>query len=217
MDYMFFIKITVRLALAVIVGALIGSERARHGRAAGMRTHILVCLGATLTAIIGVFSNDYLGNSGDITRLSAQVISGIGFLGAGMIILKSNNVITGLTTAAGVWATSVIGIALGFGFYTGAVLCTLLFLFSTFLFAKFEKRKKNAESIYVEIDDMYSTNRILNELKEKIGNDFSHQISKPKSLYQGNLGITLLAARNTDIDIDTILEIKGVVFVEEDE
>ena len=112
LDLDFVLQILIRTFLAVIIGGLIGSERARHGRAAGMRTHILVCLGACLTSMISIYAALYLGSTGDLTRISAQVISGIGFLGAGMIILKNNNVITGLTTAAGVWTTSVIGIAL---------------------------------------------------------------------------------------------------------
>ena len=118
----------VRSLAAVLIGALIGSERARHGRAAGMRTHILVCLGACMTSMTSLFVSDVLGNTGDVFRIGSQVISGIGFLGAGMIILKNNNVITGLTTAAGVWTTGTIGIALGYGYYIGAFVVTALFL-----------------------------------------------------------------------------------------
>ncbi len=92
----------LRSLAAVVIGGLIGSERARHGRAAGMRTHILVCLGACMTSMTSMFVSDSLGNNGDVFRIPAQVVSGIGFLGAGMIILKNNNMITGLTTAAGV-------------------------------------------------------------------------------------------------------------------
>ena len=91
----------LRSLAAVIIGGLIGSERARHGRAAGMRTHILVCLGTCMTSMTSMFVSDALGNNGDVFRIPAQMVSGIGFLGAGMIILKSNNIITGLTTAAG--------------------------------------------------------------------------------------------------------------------
>ena len=217
MDYIFLTKVFVRLFLAVVVGAVIGSERAKHGRAAGRRTHILVCLGATLTSLIGLFAANYLGNTGDITRISAQVISGIGFLGAGMIILKGNNVITGLTTAAGVWATSVIGIALGFGFYTGAIICTVLFLVSTLLFARLERRTKNVEAVYLEIDDMYSTNRIIDEIKEIVPFPFSHQISSPKSQTQGHLGITVIFERNSSFDPNCLLKISNVVFVEEED
>ena len=107
--------------IPLIAGVLIGSERARHGRAAGMRTHIIVCLGSALTSMISIFVSDITGNGGDVLRISAQVISGIGFLGAGMIILKNNNVITGLTTAAGVWTTSIIGMAAAVAAYDSGV------------------------------------------------------------------------------------------------
>ena len=85
--------VLIRSLAAVLVGTLIGSERARHGRAAGMRTHILVCLGACMTSMTSVFVAQAAGIDGDVFRIPAQVISGIGFLGAGMIILKNNSMI----------------------------------------------------------------------------------------------------------------------------
>ena len=84
--------VAFRSMIAVLIGLFIGMERARHGRAAGMRTHVLVCLGSAVTAMTGLYINQVAG-SGDVLRLAAQVISGVGFLGAGMIILKGNNVI----------------------------------------------------------------------------------------------------------------------------
>lgn len=117
MDWKLLLEVVIKSVAAVIIGGVIGSERARHGRAAGMRTHILVCLGATLTAMTGMYLSAKMG-TGDAMRISAQVVSGIGFLGVGMIIIKNNNVVSGLTTAAGIWATSIVGIALGYGFYT---------------------------------------------------------------------------------------------------
>ena len=160
-------EIFTKAVLAVLIGGLIGSERARHGRAAGMRTHILVCLGAALTSMISIHVAAVTG-TGDVLRIPAQVISGIGFLGAGMIILKNNNVITGLTTAAGVWTTSIIGIALGYGFYSGAIICAALFLIAIILFSKLERRKKSTEVIYIEIDNMYRANDICKKIKEMI-------------------------------------------------
>lgn len=151
-----------------MIGSLIGSERARHGRAAGMRTHILVCLGACMTSMTSMYVADILGSDGDVFRIPAQVISGIGFLGAGMIILKSNNMITGLTTAAGVWTTATIGVALGYGYYIGAAVVTVLFLSTIILFARFERKRKSAEVIYVEIDDPYRVNAVLGRMKELI-------------------------------------------------
>ena len=75
------INVLIKSLLAVVMGGLIGTERAKHGRAAGMRTHVLVCLGSTLTSMTGLYVSDVLGNTGDITRMAAQVISGVGFFG----------------------------------------------------------------------------------------------------------------------------------------
>ena len=162
------IEVLLRSIAAVVIGTLIGSERARHGRAAGMRTHILVCLGACMTSMTSMFVSDVLGNNGDVFRIPAQVVSGIGFLGAGMIILKNNNMITGLTTAAGVWTTATIGVALGYGYYVGAVAVTVLFLSTIVLFARFERKRKSAEVIYIEIDNAYKVNAVLKELEREI-------------------------------------------------
>ncbi len=210
------ISVAFRSFVAVVIGCLIGSERARHGRAAGMRTHIIVCLGAALTSMISLYVSTELGFGGDVLRIPAQVISGIGFLGAGMIILKSNNVITGLTTAAGVWTTSVIGIALGYGFYEGAVIVTVLFLIAIVLFAKLERRKKAAEIIYLEIDDMYKANEIVEQIKDEFQVTFTHRMMAPKSGFAGHLGINLIIDRRLDLDILKLNQLEHVVFVEEE-
>lgn len=209
-------EVIFRSLLAVLIGGLIGSERARHGRAAGMRTHILVCIGGALTAMTSLFVLQELDCSGDVFRIPAQVISGIGFLGAGMIILKSNNVITGLTTAAGVWTTAAIGIAVGYGFYAGAITVTVLFLVSIILFAKFERRKKATEVIYVEIDDMHQANQVLRHLKQRLNTPLNHQFAAPKSQFPGHLGITLIIENRLELDIETLLDIDHVVFIEEE-
>lgn len=207
----------IRLVLAMVVGIVIGSERARHGRAAGMRTHILVCLGAALTALVGIYAQTELENDGDMMRLAAQVISGIGFLGAGMIILKNNNVILGLTTAAGVWTTGIIGIAIGFGFYWGALVATVLLLLSLVLFARLEKRKKSVEVIYFEIDDMYSANATIEIVSTIIQHDFVSKILPPKSGFPGHLGINIIVSKRCTVDLKQLLAIDHVVFAEEEE
>lgn len=211
----FALKIVLRAFVAVSVGMLIGSERARHGRAAGMRTHVLVALGAALTSMISIYAKEYLNYNGDVLRLSAQVISGVGFLGAGMIILKNNNIITGLTTAAGVWTTSVIGIAVGCGFYLGAVVVTLLYMFTIITLGKLERYKKHGDVVYIEIDDMYSANEIITKIRnEEI--DFSFHFVQPKSAYQGNLGISLLIENRKDFDIYKLKSYEHIVFIEEE-
>ena len=209
------IETIVRSLAAVLIGSLIGSERARHGRAAGMRTHILVCLGSCMTARTSVYISQTLG-VGDASRIPAQVISGIGFLGAGMIILKANNIITGLTTAAGVWTTATIGIAVGYGYYVGAIIVTVLFLATIILFAKFERHRKSAEVIYIELDNLYKVNNTLRELENYIPEAFSYQIFAPKSNHNGNVGINLVIDKRIDLDISRLTEIENVVFAIEE-
>lgn len=206
----------VRSLSAVLIGSLIGSERARHGRAAGMRTHILVCLGSCMTSMTSMYVSQNLGANGDVFRIPAQVVSGIGFLGAGMIILKANNMITGLTTAAGVWTTATIGIAVGYGYYIGALIVTVLFLATIILFAKFERRRKSAEVIYIELDNIYKVNATLAELEKYIPEAFSYQIFAPKSNNSGNVGINLVIDKRIDLDISRLTEIENVAFAIEE-
>ncbi len=206
-------QVLIRVVAAIAIGAIIGSERARHGRAAGIRTHLLVCLGSTMTALTSVYINEIMGMGGDIARLPAQVISGVGFLGAGMIILKSNSIITGLTTAAGVWTTATIGIALGYGFYFGAAAVTAFFVLAVILFSKLEKHRKKTGGVYIEIDDMYKTNEIINEIEKLIPTGFSYQITAPKSGHVGNLGIDIVILKFKDSDVEQLKAIDNVVFV----
>ena len=202
--------IVLRALLAVAVGLIIGIERARHGRAAGMRTHILVCLGSAMTAMTGIFIQEQFG--GDVFRLSAQVISGVGFLGAGMIILKNDNMIMGLTTAAGVWATSTVGIAIGFGFYTGALIVAFLFPVTLILFAKFERKKKNTEVLYLEIDDMTRLNAILDEIRGMVSCDVTFRVLAPKSTCAGHIGLEMVVDRRKNFSADALLTIKNIIF-----
>lgn len=206
----------LRSLAAVVIGGLIGSERARHGRAAGMRTHILVCLGACMTSMTSMFVSDALGNNGDVFRIPAQVVSGIGFLGAGMIILKNNNMITGLTTAAGVWTTATIGVALGYGYYVGAAAVTVLFLSTIVLFARFERKRKAAEVIYIEIDNAYKVNAVLKELEREIPESFTYQIFASKSGNQGSVGLNVVIDKRIDMDVSCLSSVENIVFAVEE-
>lgn len=211
MNWNLVLEVAIKAVSAVIIGGIIGSERARHGRAAGMRTHILVCLGAALTAMIGVHFSD-----GDAMRISAQVVSGIGFLGVGMIIIKNNNVVSGLTTAAGIWATSIVGIALGYGFYIGAVIVAFLMLLSMVLLARFERAKRRTEAVYVEVDDMSKANEVIDKIIELIGKKCPTKIYSAKSGNTNNIGIIVLLDRTMNFDFYKILEIPHVLYVDED-
>ena len=205
------IEILVRCFAAVLIGTIIGSERARHGRAAGIRTHILVCLGSCMTSMTSVFVFETFA-TGDVFRIPAQVVSGIGFLGAGMIILKNDDKITGLTTAAGVWATGCIGVALGYGFYLGAAMVTVFSLVAVVLFARLEKRKKSSEMVYIELDDLYKVNEILEKLPGVIPSSFSYNVVPAKSGKDGNVGLSLAIDKQCNLDFATLCEIPGVVY-----
>ncbi len=184
-------SISVRIVLAMIIGGLIGIERGKQGRAAGMRTNILVCLGATLTAMIGFYVNQVLGLSTDPMRVSAQVVSGIGFLGAGTILLKGRFQITGLTTAACVWATATIGLALGSGFYEGALITFAAIFLTVTLLHKLEYKLGKHQKrfgMYVEINSDKYIRSIIDHLELNY-HASGIQVTTPRSGLSGNVGI----------------------------
>ena len=112
-------SVLLRMLLAVLLGGIIGIEREYKHRPAGIRTHILICLGAAMTTLTSQYLYLEMHYLTDLSRLGAQVIAGIGFLGAGTIIVTRGNRIRGLTTAAGLWASAVVGLALGGGILRG--------------------------------------------------------------------------------------------------
>src|SRR3954451_16423881 len=134
----------LRLVAAAILGSLVGMERQRYDWAAGLRTHMLVCLGSTLIMIVSMYGfSDILGTPNvtlDPSRVAAQVISGIGFLGAGTIIFLKREVIKGLTTAAGLWTVAGVGLAVGSGLYMAAGVTTALVLIILALVKPYKKR-----------------------------------------------------------------------------
>lgn len=141
-----------RLFLAVLCGGILGFERATKHHAAGFRTYILVCLGST----IAMLTNEFLTlstNTGDPARLGAQVISGIGFLGAGTILITSRNQIKGLTTAAGLWGCACLGLSIGVGFYTVAIFGALFIVVIFAILPKIEDlltRRSKGFDIHIE-------------------------------------------------------------------
>lgn len=132
-------EIILRLLLSAFIGGLIGLEREANKRPAGLRTHILVTLGAALIMLISIDGFNNLAQKADPSRLAAQVVSGIGFLGAGTILIKGNNV-KGLTTAASLWVCAGIGLALGSGYYVGGITTAVIALFSLMSLGVFEKK-----------------------------------------------------------------------------
>ena len=178
----------IKLLFCCLSGELIGLERGRHGRSAGLRTHLLVCLGAALAGLLDLHIHDLLGSDG--TRIAAQVVTGIGFLGAGIILIKRDFTVTGLTTAAGMWTTSIIGLAYGYGFYEAGLLATLLVMMTTMLLFRLESGQKSVLCLYLEIDDLAATNAVIEKLRELT--PMGHiEVVSPKSGNTSHIGLRL--------------------------
>lgn len=173
------ISIVARLVLAAFCGGLIGIEREKKRRAAGFRTHILTAMGAAMTTLVGQYLLT-LGESGaenfvsDPLRLGAQVISGMGFIGAGAIIVTRRKQVKGLTTAAGLWTTAIIGLAAGAGCYLEVVFSTVMIILAEMLFSKAEyylmsnPRIVNVYVDFVDKTEIYRINERINEQKIEI-------------------------------------------------
>lgn len=160
------ISIIIRIFLSMVCGGVIGIERGRAHQAAGMRTYMLVCMGATMVMMTGQYMYIHF-QTGDPARLGAQVVSGIGFLGAGSIIIAGKTRIRGLTTAAGLWTAACIGLSLGIGFYEAGIVATVaVFLIMTRL-RQLEYHWINDDEwfrFYVEMEEDVKISRVAQEL-----------------------------------------------------
>lgn len=168
-----FPSVLIRLALAVFLGGIIGLERGRKKRPAGFRTYMLVCMGASLSMILGQYiaiQAMQQGTAADMTRIGAQVINGIGFLGAGTILLTHKQQVKGLTTAAALWACACMGLAVGAGFYE-CVLLAFVIIYTVILalprVESFLVEKSRIMEIYVEVFEMEDIRQVIDYFKRE--------------------------------------------------
>ena len=164
------LSVFLRLFAAVLCGGLIGIERERKRRPAGFRTHMLICLGAAMTTLTSQFIAIELGLYTDMARLGAQVIAGIGFIGAGTIIITKRRQVKGLTTAAGLWAGAIVGLCCGAGFVEAAVVATVIILLAELVFARLEYfivSSARTFNLFVEYTDSAALGLIMDEIKKK--------------------------------------------------
>ena len=175
-----FVSVVLRILCAMAVGGIVGLDRERKGRAAGFRTYMLVALGAALTVMLGQYlcvmlstawadKVSELGLKTDVVRFGAQVINGVGFLGAGTIIVTGRQQVKGLTTAAGLWASACLGLAIGAGFYECVFIGFVLILVSMKLLPKIEDfvtSKATNMNIYISMDSVECLGNIINCFKE---------------------------------------------------
>jgi putative Mg2+ transporter-C (MgtC) family protein len=210
-------QIILRLVLAALLSGLIGFEREIHGRAAGFRTHILVSVGATLLTMTSIYIAEiYQGIAqADPSRIAAQIVTGVGFLGAGTI-LRFRASIRGLTTAASLWTVAGVGLAIGCGFYQGAMVTTVIVLVALLFFSYLE-RKMVRKDWYKTLSVRAITGfEVLTEIR-KVLSDYrveirDLEITKPEEgeILNLEMDLKLLTVRHDDQIISDIMRIKGV-------
>ncbi len=216
-----YLAVILRIFAAVIIGGLIGLERGLKNRPAGLRTYMVVCLGACLVML----TNQYVCQAfktGDPVRMGAQVVSGIGFLGAGTIMVTRRNQIKGLTTAAGLWTAAGVGLALGVGFYEAAIVGALAEFIVMTLLQRFDNRlHRNAKvlEVYLELSKERSLGEFLRELRNKDIDIRDVQRELDSDSQDGSrsyFAILKLQKRQNHIGVvDDIRTIPGVVYLEE--
>lgn len=214
------LAVVLRIIVAVIFGGLIGMERGMKNRPAGLRTYMLVCVGACLIML----TNQYLFQvtaTGDPMRLGAQVVSGIGFLGAGTIIVTKHNQIKGLTTAAGLWAAAGVGLALGVGFYEAAFVAGLaVFTILTLLQRLDNRLHRNTRfvELYMELEDSLTMGELLRMLRQMELEISSVQMENTIAEDQGRAVVITLKTRKRSDHAQLLAEIKklpGIAHLEE--
>ncbi len=214
------VSILARLGLSVICGGIIGLERGKKGRPAGFRTHILVCMGSALAIMTNQYIVETFGVS-DPARLGAQVISGIGFLGAGTIIVTGRHQVKGLTTAAGLWACACMGLAIGIGFYEAAIAaCACIFFVSTLLhrFDHYVLSRSKVMDLYVEFGSISDISSFMARMKVQGISIVELEMTKVNSTSDAEVAAIMTikseeAKEHADV-MGLISQMPGVKFVE---
>ena len=216
-----YLAVALRIFAAVLIGGIIGLEREMKNRAAGLRTYILVCVGACMIML----TNQYIYQSfnvGDPVRMGAQVVSGIGFLGAGTIIVTKRSQIKGLTTAAGLWATAGLGLALGIGFYEAAIVGALAILIVITLMQRMDDRMRRRTprlDVFIEISREHSLSEFLRHAKEMHIETSNFQRERDSETQNDvkaySLTLKLPKRRNHSDVLEELMRVPGVEYLEE--
>jgi putative Mg2+ transporter-C (MgtC) family protein len=213
-------SVIVRIVLAVILGGMIGIERGVRNHPAGFRTHILVCVGACLAMITNEYVFDAIGTVTDPTRMGAQVISGIGFLGVGTIFMSGAGTVRGLTTAAGLWASACVGLAIGIGFYIGGIAAAIIIIIVLGLLPKLEDiiyRRSRRFRVFLETRSMAEVKYVCDHIEQQ-GNIIKtkdiNSISNKDRLVSVYLSIQLAKGADADILVQEISGLEGVLAID---
>lgn len=216
-----YLEAGLRILMAIVLGGMIGMERGLKNRPAGLRTYMLVCLGACIVMLTNQYVYEAFG-VGDPVRMGAQVVSGIGFLGAGTIIVTARNQIKGLTTAAGLWASACVGLALGIGLYAVSIMGSVaIFVILTLLHElDFRMRRSTKQvEVYVELKHNVAVGQFLDFVRDRQYEPSNLQILLENTSDNGILAfsVTLKGQKNCNHDdiVTTVKTMSGIGYVEE--
>ena len=213
-------SICMRIALSLIIGGILGMERVRKNRPTGFRTYMLVCFGSALVMMTNQYVYQRFGSS-DLTRMGAQVISGIGFLGAGTIIVTGRQQVKGIMTAAGMWTSACCGLAIGIGFYEGAIAGGIVVLLIMEFLEKMEGVMRNHSQImdvYLEFDGKKMFSNFLTCARDNGFEVSNIQMNKNKHMKDSELSVVLTlesqTKRTQEEMLSVISNMEGVDFIE---
>ena len=188
------IAVAIRLIMATVFGGLVGWERIVTHHNAGIKTFALVSLGSAVATVLNIYLANLPELGADVSRIPAGVVSGIGFLGAGTILVTGRKQIKGLSTAATLWVTACMGMALGAGFLDAGILAFLLIVFANVILLQISDRVENNSkymSIYIEVPKNRGVNKLTNAINEQGFSIMSMEKSKEKPLQSSDAGLII--------------------------
>ncbi len=202
-------EIFLRLAAALLAGGAIGFERERDSQPAGLRTHMILALGAALVMILSInIAIEFQGQDAEPTRLAAQVVSGIGFLGAGAILRFGFNV-KGLTTASTLWTTAMVGMAIGYGYYLVSLFAVVIMLVVLTLVERFEKKFVRVNIMRTVVIDVHDREGILREVRKTMTKlaDAIIAFNVQKSVKNKHMRLEIIARFNRSEKLEDMMEV----------
>lgn len=208
-----------RVLLATLCGALVGIERSYNNRAAGFRTHMLVCIAASIAAMTGIYLYIYEGIPTDPSRLPAQIISGLGFIGGGTIFVTSRKSVIGLTTAAGLWASGIVGLCIGGGFYEGGILAAFMIICAETRFFGLVPKVRHLDDFtiavnYVHTEALDRTMRFLKDHRMRIRNlQIEGEGDGQDYVYTAVLTIRPYEKMDDEVLQDSIEKLDGIISI----
>lgn len=214
-------SVAVRMVLSMVIGGILGVERGYRNRPAGFKTHMLVCMGSAMVMMTGQYTFETF-QASDPSRLAAQVVSGIGFLGAGTIMVTKKSQVRGLTTAAGLWTAAGLGLAVGIGFYEGAIIGAISVLFVMVVMYRMDsviKERSRVINLYAEYGRGFQLRGLSERLQTIKCEMFDVQVSVgKKSKMESNtlfFSVKMKERIRHELVLDMIGDVEGISYIEE--